>query len=640
MKNFQLTLFLAARNLLRQKRRNIFLGSAIAFGMAILITANSFSHGITDNLLNRVLTYLTGHLEVVLMEDSRQNLQVIRDRERFLNVVQKHAKNIQSIREDAPAIIFLVGNGKSEPGFFKGVNLEKESFEKEFLAVFKQKVLEGNLNDMRNEQYENPVVIFASRAKALNLKLHDKMKVRLSTIYGQQQSARLTVVAILKEDAFFQAMSVFISAKTLKDLQGYKPYESGGIQVNFKNTNSQRKIIETANKIYDDLEPLPALIYAKIRAKIQGKDNSLKNDAAQNIFVNVYGFDDKPFEEDENIQANKKTQDDSSSTKEKFPHVVLGQLPSSQDRHGVLISQQLLQALQLQVGDSLTLEYPLYHQVNLNEDTESANVKKQSFTLKILGVYQNKNLPPNVLLMHKAGFYKQYLYYLPHTAGLYKLDKNLWKKHFGKDLFVVEKTNPLYNHLSKEWKKMQRSSTSKEFLKKIQSLSRKKWKAPALDVRTMYESASMILDLEFALNIVTFSAILVLFFIVLIGVVNTLRMTIRERTREIGSMRAIGMQSSAVRDLFITETLLLTLVSALVGVAGGFLLMFLISSFTIETQSVLSILLVDKHIYFVSSFWNILTFVFLILLISAITAYFPSRKAAKLSAADALRHYE
>ena len=48
----------------------------------------------------------------------------------------------------------------------------------------------------------------------------------------------------------------------------------------------------------------------------------------------------------------------------------------------------------------------------------------------------------------------------------------------------------------------------------------------------MYEGASDILKLEGVLNSITFIAVLLLFFIILVGVINTLRMTIKERTRK------------------------------------------------------------------------------------------------------------
>jgi ABC-type lipoprotein release transport system permease subunit len=117
-------------------------------------------------------------------------------------------------------------------------------------------------------------------------------------------------------------------------------------------------------------------------------------------------------------------------------------------------------------------------------------------------------------------------------------------------------------------------------------------------------------------------------------------MTIRERTREIGTMRAIGVQSADVRNIFLIETFQLAFFSAIAGLILAFLAMLALSSFTIETQSVLGIFLSKKKLYFVPFVSDIIRNIFLILLISTVTAYFPSRRAAKLDAAEALRHYE
>ena len=49
-----------------------------------------------------------------------------------------------------------------------------------------------------------------------------------------------------------------------------------------------------------------------------------------------------------------------------------------------------------------------------------------------------------------------------------------------------------------------------------------RYKGGVIDVRTMCESASIILKLEGALNMITFVAVLILFFIILVSVINTL----------------------------------------------------------------------------------------------------------------------
>ena len=156
----------------------------------------------------------------------------------------------------------------------------------------------------------------------------------------------------------------------------------------------------------------------------------------------------------------------------------------------------------------------------------------------------------------------------------------------------------------------------------------------------MYETASDILKLEGVLKLITLIAVMIIFFIILIGVINTLRMSIRERTREIGTIRSIGMQRGDVKKMFLIETMMLTFISSVTGICLALISIVILGHFTIHTQSALNILLVDKHLHFVPIPISILKHVILIHIIAFITAYFPAQSAAKLEVTDALRHYE
>jgi ABC-type antimicrobial peptide transport system permease subunit len=54
----------------------------------------------------------------------------------------------------------------------------------------------------------------------------------------------------------------------------------------------------------------------------------------------------------------------------------------------------------------------------------------------------------------------------------------------------------------------------------------------------------------------------------------------------------------------------------------------------------LGMLLVDGHLNFAPTVAGTISSIILILLIAAVTAYFPARRAANMSAAAAFRHYE
>src|SRR5690606_31965227 len=54
-----------------------------------------------------------------------------------------------------------------------------------------------------------------------------------------------------------------------------------------------------------------------------------------------------------------------------------------------------------------------------------------------------------------------------------------------------------------------------------------------------------------------------------IGLFSVLLISVRERVREIGIMKALGADEGDIRRLFMTESLTLAVVGAVVGVAAG-----------------------------------------------------------------------
>ena len=71
---------------------------------------------------------------------------------------------------------------------------------------------------------------------------------------------------------------------------------------------------------------------------------------------------------------------------------------------------------------------------------------------------------------------------------------------------------------------------------------------------------------------------LIILAMVLLSVMNTVTMTVFERTGEFGTMRALGSRGKAVLGLILTESVLLGLIGAAAGVAIGILLGLVISA--------------------------------------------------------------
>jgi putative ABC transport system permease protein len=96
----------------------------------------------------------------------------------------------------------------------------------------------------------------------------------------------------------------------------------------------------------------------------------------------------------------------------------------------------------------------------------------------------------------------------------------------------------------------------------------KKW----IDLATYYKQVNTLFN-----GIFLFMGIIV-FFMVLMSSVNTLLMAMLERTREIGTMLAMGTPRTWIVALFMLEATLLGGMGAVVGVVGGNLLGAILNS--------------------------------------------------------------
>jgi ABC-type lipoprotein release transport system permease subunit len=579
---------LSLRNLLRQKRRNILLGSAMAIGVAILVTANSFSHGISDIMFNKIMRYVTGHVAIRFNERGGVMREIFRDRERILETV-KNEPVIEEADESIGMFARAIGNGRSDNIMLVGVNTTKGRSEKAMKEVEDSfRLVEGRWKDIESASIENPVVISAEKARYLNVKMKDVVRVRFRNMFGQDQAARLTVAGIMKNDNLFMQPVVFLELAREKELLGYRPYETGSFSLKIK--DPQKNAFALAGRIHDRLKPGTAVIYASAAGRSGPRP------------VILLGY---------------RSGDESKKKIAGLLKLTAGSFEKAFKKDGLIVPAGLARTLGVSAGDAINIRY----------DRKFEKAPKEA-SRRVSAVAAPAGYPgENVILLNDSGFYD--LFYEDMPAGprpgarLYSAPGGAW--------------NGL---LAPEWVLLKRTFNTDEYKKKYQEIAKNKWKATTIDVSTMYETASDILKLESVLNIITLSAVLVLFFIILLGVVNTLRMTIRERTREIGTVRAIGMQRADVRDLFLLETFFLTLFSSTSGIIMGFIAMRLLSLINFSMQdNPLGMLLVNGHLYFLPTFTGIAGSVLLIIAIAVVTAWFPARRGANLPPAQALRHY-
>jgi putative ABC transport system permease protein len=124
-----------------------------------------------------------------------------------------------------------------------------------------------------------------------------------------------------------------------------------------------------------------------------------------------------------------------------------------------------------------------------------------------------------------------------------------------------------------------------------------------------------------------------------VGVVNAMLMSVRERTREIGTMRALGMRRSRVVRLFVLEGMVLGLVSAVVGaLAGGAVVLALASSGIPMKVASLAWMAGGDVLYPVLAPGSLLRSTASIVLLSTLAAVYPAFAASRLEPREALHH--
>jgi len=109
------------------------------------------------------------------------------------------------------------------------------------------------------------------------------------------------------------------------------------------------------------------------------------------------------------------------------------------------------------------------------------------------------------------------------------------------------------------------------------------------------------------------------------GIVNTLVLTVFERTRELGMLRAIGMTRRQVRRMIRHESVITSLIGAVIGIVLGIILAALLISRV-------------KEINFFMPWIQLVLFLVAAIFVGIVAAIFPARRAAKLNPLEALQY--
>lgn len=164
---------------------------------------------------------------------------------------------------------------------------------------------------------------------------------------------------------------------------------------------------------------------------------------------------------------------------------------------------------------------------------------------------------------------------------------------------------------------------------------------PENEIRTWYEiSPELSFMTEFS-GIAMMILLIIIMFAMAFGILNTMLMTIFERTRELGVLMSVGMSKGRVFSMIILETTLLVVTGSIFGSIIGSLSVYFTSGSGVNISrfggDALSDFGFDTIIYPTLDNLFFVNLAFLVLVTSVLAAIYPAYKALKLNPAEAVR---
>lgn len=268
--------------------------------------------------------------------------------------------------------------------------------------------------------------------------------------------------------------------------------------------------------------------------------------------------------------------------------LISGQYLSPDDRDAVLIGKPLAEKLNLTAGDKISL--------SLN--TADGNVQDQTFTVK--GIYST-----NTYAFDSATVF------LP----LAKAQALTQTENHASTVYVLLKDTAMTDAVAA-------------------SLS----VSPNLEIKTWKDLNALFVEFEgFAQSYIA------IFYMIILAIsasviVNTLIMSVYERTREIGILSAIGMRGGRIMMLFLAESSLLAvggvIMGLIVGVAGT--LYFNVNGFYIGNMGLSGITIADT-IYARLTMDNLINLTAMTFIVTIAAGLYPAVMASRMQPVEALR---
>jgi putative ABC transport system permease protein len=301
--------------------------------------------------------------------------------------------------------------------------------------------------------------------------------------------------------------------------------------------------------------------------------------------------------------------------------IVAGRLDDLTQPNTILLFEEHLKKMDLKVGDALTISSQTSRGVANTVDVRVAAIAKNVGMLSRFSVFvpidtlrELYQLRPDVTGAIHIHLPQEQLAHLPNIAqGL--------RTALAEAGFTMMEAD------------------AQAYWQKIPAMNREDWIGQRLDVSTWEDELSFITWTVKLLQGLSALLVTILIAIVITGIMNAMWIAVRERTREIGTLRAIGMQRRHVLWIFLLEAALLGLLGTLVGCVCASGLALAVNAAKIAVPLSVQLFLMSDRLRVVIEPQALIQAVFLISAVTTAAALYPAFRAARLKPINAMAHF-
>jgi putative ABC transport system permease protein len=288
------------------------------------------------------------------------------------------------------------------------------------------------------------------------------------------------------------------------------------------------------------------------------------------------------------------------------------------DPRALILNEKMADQLNVEIGDTLLIQLQtVTGQQNVGEFVLAAT-SKDTGLFSAVNAYAHRSHVNKLLNIAED----EYI-----SLGL-----------FLEDMLLMERAaQTLRRALEPKVSLVPRFSGPRGFQEQRNQLLEEQWEGTRYQLFTIGDFLEPLNQVASTLNTVGLVVVLILFVIIMIGVTNTFRMVIYERTREIGTMRSLGLQRGGVRGLFLLEALMLSLGGAVAGLAAAFIVALILSLINFGTDNQFFIILREGHLLFKVLPAQIVGNILIVAVLTLLAALLPASRAARMDPAHALR---